>query len=86
MSSVQHDELMCAIERAEFEFTRRIVHLFLPDLNCTDQGGAVRFSERVMPDVQQIVVYQDGREDYRYLRVGERWKCRDAVSRYAHAR
>jgi hypothetical protein len=53
---------------------RRLV-LEVKEFNSTDMGGAIMVGKRLMPDVQEIIVYSGDVPDIRYHRSdpGARW-------------
>jgi hypothetical protein len=61
-------ELMCSIDRLDFDFGAHVATLHLADGDCPHMDGAIRLCRRIDPRVQRIVTYSGARPDILYVR------------------
>jgi hypothetical protein len=61
-----HQQMQCLVEHVTYSFERRYGTVELPDMNCTDMTGCVRFLQTVDPWVKSIEVFVGGFSDVLY--------------------
>jgi hypothetical protein len=66
--------IQCGLLRVEVDFSQHAVTLHVPDGECTDMRGAVRYAKELDQDVRRINTIAGGRRDNTsYLKEGDRW-------------
>lgn len=68
LRGVQRDDVMCRVQRLEYDFEARTGYLYLPPHNCVDMTGCIDLFTALDPDVQHIRTMAGRREDTGYLR------------------
>ena len=72
---MQIKELKCEVSRIEIIPAMRLVRFWLPALNCTDMGGAIRVATRHCPAVSRIETFAGNEPDTVYMKSGDAWQA-----------
>ena len=71
---LHHVELMCKVDKLEYDYAARVGKLYVPALNCTDMKGAIQVFEAIDQDVISIQVFADNVPDMLYFFNGGKWQ------------
>ena len=67
------NDLVCGIDRLEYDFETRVARLYLPDCHCADMTGAIKLAETIDDHVKVIITYAGDKPDTRYNLTTEGW-------------
>lgn len=70
-----HPQLLCGVDRVEYDFRAGKGTLYLPAGDCCDMSGCIAFFEAIDPKVQAIDTFSGGKRDTGYRRHGSDWSA-----------
>lgn len=70
---ISHRDLMCEPLTVTYDFRSRVGVVNMPEGDCTDMTGAIRFFERMDQDVEMIQTYSGDDLDTVYVKRGGEW-------------
>jgi len=65
--------IQCGLLRSEVDFSKHVVRLFLPDSECTDMTGAIKYAKELDADVLSVFTFSAARRDTSYHKEGDKW-------------
>ena len=69
-----NEELMCEVVEVRYMVAERVGLAILRDGHCTDMCGAIRFFQRIDPDVCEVRTFGGSKGNSVYTRIGDnRW-------------
>ena len=76
------NELMCEVVEIRYGVAERIGIAILKDGHCTDMCGAIRFFQRIDPEVRQVQTFGGKKPDMVYSRIGDAHWHRGIVGKW----
>jgi len=71
------DELVCEVNRVEYDFNTKIGALWMQDGQCCDMSGCLKLFKRIDPEVKRIQTYSGEALDTVYTReLSDKWESR----------
>jgi hypothetical protein len=67
------EDLMCDVERLDYDFEKCEGTLYVPPQNCTDMETCVELFMAIDPEVRRIRVFSGDALDSRYVRHHTTW-------------
>ena len=74
--SVDHAELMCAVDSLNYDFEARKGILNIAHMHAVDAGGCFRLFEGIDKNVQVIEIVAGGKPDSAYVKANGEWELR----------